>query len=539
MKHICAKHLSLKPSDLENLNVSLNTVKVSSDKSPFTCPSTSNDPIGSGAVFPNTEAEPDIAVGPNPTGSTLPMVVVCYQQDRYNHSGGCNADYMNISLDGGKTFGAPIPLPNVTCFGGPYERTSDPHVSITPNGEILFTGIPFNVVNNCNSGVTVAKYNVIDKKFVYVQDADPQKGPISNDKNVGTDYQFLIVDPQDPTGNAAYMTWSRYWAVNNNKGFFQSNLGFSKTTDGQIWTPPINYAVTQALDLALGKDSQTGQSDTYCINQLTLLNNPNKTYSKIISVYNDQVGVDYGAINQYNLLYSTYSLDQGVTWSTPLLFDMKANGGSGQTSTQIVDPDDYTKFVRGGDGNPFAASDRQRNRVYAIAALDSLLNTVDPAPSGLYLFVSLDAAQTWKAVRKLNKDKTTQTKINNDIRIQAFNPSIKVIDNGNVAVSYYDFRNHASSTDMTKPLETDRWLDIFSYDPNENLVTLVNEIRLTKQSFNFRNSVQLIGGNQTPAGYFLGDYLGMEFYNGSIYNAYAVAGTTVNSTDILSTTVKL
>jgi len=539
MKHTCNKHLALNTNSMENLNVSLNTVKVSSDKSPFTCPPTSNDPIGSGAVFPNTVAEPDIAVGPNPTGSNLPMVVVCYQQDRYNHSGGCNSDYMNISLDGGNTFGKPIPLPSVTCFGGVYERISDPHISITSNGEILFTGIAFDVVNDMNSGLTIAKYNVLSKQFVYVQDLDPQKGPISNDKNTGSDYQSLIVDPQDSTGNTAYMTWTRYWTVNNNKGFFQSNLAFSKTVDGQIWTPAINYAVTQPLDISLGRDPQTALSDTYCINQLALLNNPNKTYSKIISVYNDQVGVDYGAINQYNLLYSTYSLDQGVTWSTPILFDLKTNGGSGNTSTQIVDPDDYTKFVRGGDGSPFPASDRQRNRIYAIAVLDSLLNLVDPSPPGLYLFVSLDGAQTWKPVKKLNKDKTTQNKINNDLRVQGFNPSIKVLDNGNIAVSYYDFRNHSSSTDTTKPLETDRWLDIFSYDANQNVVSLVNEIRLTKQSFNFRNAVQLIGGNQTPAGYFLGDYLGLEFYNGSIYNSYGVTGTTVNSTNIVSTTVKL
>jgi len=533
MKHTCAKHLALKTSGLENLNVSLNTVLLSSNKSPFTFPPTSNDPLGSGAIFPNTEAEPSIAVGPNPTGSALPMVVVCHQQDRFNHNGGCCADYMHISLDGGSTFGAPIALPNVSCFGGAYERTSDPHVAISSNGTILFAGLPFDVVNDGNSGVSVSQYDVLNKKFNYIKDIDPQKGPISNSKNTGSDYPTLVVDPQDQSGNTAYMGWTRYWAVNANKGYYQSNLGFSKTTDGQIWTVPINYATTPDLDLSLGPDTSIG------VNQFVLLNNPNKPYSKIVALFNDTVGFDYGAVNQYNLIYSTYSLDQGVTWSTPLLFDMRSNSGSGQTVSQIVDPDDYTKFVRGGDGNPHSASDRKNNRVYAVAVLDSLLNLVNPAPSGLYLFASSDGAQTWKPVGKINKDKTIQTKINNDLTVQAFNPSITVLDNGNVAVSYYDFRNHSFNPDMTKSLETDRWLDIFSYDPIQNAVSLVNEIRLTKKSFNFRNAIQLIGGHQTPAGYFLGDYTGMQYYNGSIYNSYGTTGDVVNSTLLWSNTVKL
>jgi len=505
----------------------MNTVQVS-NLSPFPCPPTSNDPNGSGAVFSNSEAEPSIAVGYNPINEDKPMVVICYQQDRYNHGGGCNADYMKISLDGGHTFGDPIALPNVTCYEGLYERTSDPHVVITSNGDILFAGLPFNVVANFQSDVTIAKYDVKTQTFTYVKYIDPQSGNLTGPNDNGSDYPTLVVDPQDCTGNTAYMGWTRYWAVDYATDFthYQSNLGFSKTTDGTNWSSVMNYAQTPALDLSLGYDPSVGISDTSIgISQFTLLDNPDKPYSKIISCFNDEPGFDYGATNQYNLMYSCYSLDQGTTWSKPVLIDIRFNGGSGQTATQIVDPDDYGTLIRGGDGNPNVASDRERNRIFAVAVLDSLLNVPNPVPSGLYLFVSLDAAQTWKTIGKINRDQS----------VQAFNPAITILENGDVAISYYDFRNHLPNANTSLPLETDRWMDIFHYNECDNTVKLVKEIRMTKTSFNFRNAIPLSGPN-----YFIGDYMGTQSYCNKIYNSYGIANNDPNNkTDIYSSTIML
>jgi len=73
--------------------------------------------------------------------------------------------------------------------------------------------------------------------------------------------------------------------------------------------------------------------------KLTLLENPGKHYSKIVSVFSDSIGFDSGEANQYTLLYSTYSVNHGETWSKPLLIDIKFNSGSGQTQSQIIDPD--------------------------------------------------------------------------------------------------------------------------------------------------------------------------------------------------------
>ena len=505
----------------------MNTVQVS-NLSPFPCPPTSNDPNGSGAVFLNSEATPNIAVGYNPINEDKPMVVVCYQQDCYNLSGGCSANYMKISLDGGHTFGNAIALPNVICYGGQYERTSYPHVAITSNGDILFAGLPFNIIANFQTDITIAKYDVKTQTFTYVKNIDPQVGNFTGPNDTGSDYPTLVVDPQDCTGNTAYMGWTRYWALDYATNFthYQSNIGFSKTTDGTNWSPVINYAQTPALDISLGYDLSVSLSDTNIgLNQFVLLDNPDKPYSKIIALFEDYTGFNYGAINQYNLLYSCYSLDQGITWSKPLLIDIRFNGGSGQTATQIVDPDDHTILIRGGDGNPNGATDRKRNRIFAVAGLDSLLNLPNPAPAGLYLFVSLDSAQTWKTIGKINRDQS----------VQAFNAAITILKNGDIAISYYDFRNHLPNVDTTLSLETDRWMDIFHYNECDNTVQLVKEIRMTKTSFNFRNAIPLSGPN-----YFIGDYMGTQSYCDKIYNSYGIANNDPNNmTDIYSSTIML
>lgn len=515
-------------------NYSLNTVKVT-DVSTFPCTPTSTNP-DTGIIIPNSEAEPYMAVGFNPVNSSKSMVVICYQQDRYNRGGGCSANYMKISLDGGLTFGNAIALPDVTCFGGQFERTTDPRVSITSKGEILFAGDPYNNVNNYSCGVSIAKYNVLTGTFTSSQILNPSTGDATNSNNAGTDYPFLIPDPQDCTGNTAYMTWDRFWYLDANSSHGNTNLVFSKTTDGFNWSTPAVFVTTPALDLSLSLDTTVGLSDTYIgATTLALLENPCKSYSKIIACFSDFTGADYGAVNLYNLLYSCYSLNQGATWSTPILIDIKSNGGSSKSATQVVDPDTITTpdiaKIRSGDATPFVAADRKRNRLYVVSVLDSLLNLPIGIPSGLYLFVSLDGAQTWKPVGKINREQT----------VQAFNPSIVVLKNGDIAVTYYDFRNHAPNADLTAPLETDYWLDIFRYSKKYNTVTLIKEIRITPTSFNFRKAIPLLGGNALiPGGYFIGDYLGLESHCGKIYTSYGITNDNLvpnGNTDIYSTTI--
>jgi len=55
-----------------------------------------------------------------------------------------------------------------------------------------------------------------------------------------------------------------------------------------------------------------------------------------------------------------------------------------------------------------------------------------------------------------------------------------------------------------------------------------------------RNAIQVLGGNDTPAGYFLGDYMGQQNYKNKIYNAYGIANDDPNNkADIYSSTITL
>ena len=77
---------------------------------------------------------------------------------------------------------------------------------------------------------------------------------------------------------------------------------------------------------------------------------------------------------------------------------------------------------------------------------------------------------------------------------QAFTPAIRVDDDGNVAVIYYDFRNNVAATPR---LETDVWM-VRSTDGGATW----REERVTPASFDMRAA-------PVANGYFTGDYIGL------------------------------
>ncbi len=97
--------------------------------------------------YPNAEVEPWVAV--NPANSA--NLIGAWQQDRWSNGGshGLVAGYSN---DGGVTWGeTPLPFSKCTPGGLPYERASDPWVSIGPDGKAYTISISFNQTNNNNA----------------------------------------------------------------------------------------------------------------------------------------------------------------------------------------------------------------------------------------------------------------------------------------------------------------------------------------------------------------------------------------------------
>jgi hypothetical protein len=78
---------------------------------------------------------------------------------------------------------------------------------------------------------------------------------------------------------------------------------------------------------------------------------------------------------------------------------------------------------------------------------------------------------------------------------QAFTPAIRVDANGNIGVTYYDFRNNDPATPA---LETDTW-----FTRSTDGGATWSEERVTPTSFDMRTAPY-------ARGYFLGDYEGLD-----------------------------
>jgi hypothetical protein len=488
----CAKSHKTHKMKIKNVQVT--------NLSDFPCEPTQNDPDSH--TIPNTELEPSIAVGPNPQGGSSPMVVIVNQVDRYTTAGGSSANGMKISLDGGQSFGPTIFLPNVKCFGGFYDRSTNSHVTIRNDGKILFVGLPFNNVAGYESGISVGLYNVLTASFEYVDDIHPTTGTLEGPSNAGTDFPSLVLDPQDPSGNTAYISWEDYWFGDvPTYAQFQGNVQFSKTTDGINWSTSVIAAeVPPSLSSAFLGDADAGLVYT------TLLNNPGKLYSKIIQVFTiDTAQSGSSGVQATSPAYSCYSIDQGLTWTAPIPISSQFV----MIVPIVVDPDNFDRTMRTGPLYP-PASDRQRNLIYVVAQENSIVLT--GVPSQICLYVSKDGANSWIRLGQINRVPS----------VQACMPYVAVLDDGCIAVSYYDFRNHQPGPD-TLPLETDRWLNIFRFDGDSDSLTFLRETRLTSSSFDFRKAPALAPAQIiSPPGLFTGDYHEMATYNGKLYHSYTI-----------------
>src|SRR5438128_5490081 len=118
---------------------------VVSGPSPYAGCSDANQP---GTNYPNAEVEPQVAVNPATVGTSHVNVVGVWQQDRWSN-GGAHGLVAGFSSDGGASWGETA-LPFSICAPGaildpftgtPYDRASDPWVSIRPDGSVYSVGL--------------------------------------------------------------------------------------------------------------------------------------------------------------------------------------------------------------------------------------------------------------------------------------------------------------------------------------------------------------------------------------------------------------
>src|SRR3954468_14233962 len=78
-------------------------------------------------LYPASELEPWVAADPSDPG----RLIAGWQQDRWS-SGGARGLVTGVSKNGGVSWKDTIPRGISNCTGGPYTRSSDPWVSISP-----------------------------------------------------------------------------------------------------------------------------------------------------------------------------------------------------------------------------------------------------------------------------------------------------------------------------------------------------------------------------------------------------------------------
>lgn len=366
---------------------------------PFT--RTCNGATQTGTLYPQAEVEPYVAINPTNTLNVLGV----WQQDRWSN-GGAQGLMAAASYDGGLSWNL-HPLPTSRCAGGTsanggdYERASDPWVSFSPTGIAYAISLSFN-----NSDSTSA--------MLVTQSSDggaTWSNPVTLIRDTGqvlNDKESITADPTD--ANYVYAVWDRIDA----QGY--GPTWFSRTSDGgQAWDP---------AKLIYDPGQNTTKGNQTLGNQIVVL--PGGT---LVNLFTE---IDYVAGTYRATLKLIRSTDYGTTWSAPIRIASEQAIGAHdpQTGQAVRDGAGLADIAAGPSGNLYVAWQDSR---FSNGQRD-----------GIAMSESTDGGLNWSVPVQVNAVASTQ----------AFTPSITVLSNGTLAVTYYDFRNDTANSST---LATDHW----------------------------------------------------------------------------------
>ena len=428
-------------------------------------------------LFLDSEVEPWIDVDPTSAGdSDGPNLIGVYQQDRYE-TGGARGLGASVSTNGGQSY-TPLTaaqLPKFSqCAGNPlYERASDPWVSISPAGTAHQISLSFNDTANLDNAVLVSRSTKAQggttwsAPITLKRDTNPavfnDKESITADQNVGAGGQHYVyaiwdrlVFPSERSQGVSFLTTAA----------FRGPTWFARSTnDGATWGPahPI---------------FDPGQNDQTIGNQIVALGNTDLV--DVMGLFkNDNRGGNRG--ERVAVLRST---DRGTSWTGPITVSRLG-------TVEVRDPDTGDP-VRTGDIIPEIASDERpgNNDVYAVWQ-DARFNGFQR--DQVAFSRSTDGGRTW----------STPVRISQHNETQAFTPAVRVDGDGNIGVTYYDFRNNDPATPA---LETDTWFTR-STDGGRTW----SEERVTPTPFDMRTA-------PVARGFFTGDYEGLTALGGDFWS---------------------
>ena len=347
-----------------------------------------------GVVHTNAEVEPMVAVDPtNPS-----RLIGVWQQDRWSN-GGARGNMTGVSVDGGRTW-TQRAAPFSRCTGGDYARASDPWVTISPSGVAYQIAIAFDgQVFAAGSSSAVLVSRSTDGGDTW----SPAVTLIHDGVSFFNDKESITADPTD--AGHVYAVWDRLDASG------EGPTWFSRTTDGGVtWEPARSI-------------HDPGPTNQTINNQIVVL--PDGT---LVDFFTQ---LDSAPSRQ--TLTVIRSQDKGLTWSGPVVVSpVQALGTQDpETGTPVRDAALLGAIAAGPDGSLVAVWQDSR---FSGGQRD-----------GIALSRSTDGGFTWSTAVRVNRDPT----------VPAFVPSVAVLSDGTIGVTYYDFR---SNTSDRAALPTDYWL---------------------------------------------------------------------------------
>jgi hypothetical protein len=472
-----------------------------SGPSPYAGCSTAGQP---GTNYLNAEVEPWVSVNPaNPKN-----IIGVWQQDRWSN-GGAQGLVAGFSFNSGKTWNETT-LPFSGCAPGaildpftgtPYNRASDPWVSIGPDGTAYSVGL---LATNSNGG-TASGTNDTGIAAVTSSDggrtwgnpslikSDQGTSPVFEFTQFFNDKESVTADPRQ--AGTAYVVWDRTVSPSHSPdadlhaAAFRGPSWFSKTTDGgQTWTG------TRAI-FDPGQNSQT---------------------------IGNQVVVDprTGVLYDFFQLFQTTGSPNFTPRGSSVSFISSSNGGStwsqptvvsAQQTVNDIDPN-TGDTIRTASGLPSVAIDASTGELYVVWEDARFTGgTVNQA----VISTSTDGGMTWSAPAVVSKVTGRP----------AFTPTVAVNSTGTVAVTYYDFRNLAQGNTTTLP--TDYWFT----SSTDHGASFGNETHIAG-SFDMLNA-------PNAGGFFVGDYESLASI-GTTFEPFFVQTNdenTSNRTDVFTTFV--
>ena len=355
-----------------------------------------------GARTPDSKGEPSVAVNPrNPNN-----VIAVWQQDRFVVDGGALSNIVGVTKDGGRTWRR-IDVPGLSrCTGGTDERTSDPWVSIGPDGTAYLATLTFTehpeLVGLAGPTSMLASRST-DGGITWSRPVT-----VVND-NVYDDRESVTADPV--RAGHAYYVWVRRLGIVGAEGIEY----FSRTADrGRTWSAPRRITTLRAGTLP----------DPTFIEVL-----PDGTLVNLYLLANASPFLPPSAPRIPWDVMVQRSKNQGTTWSAPKRIARI------DPPSAPVDPDT-------------GAIVRAYNEISTDVGPDGSIyvawNVIKSKSSSQILFSrSRTGGRTWSAPRALAS-----------VRTQAFLPSLAVAGDGTLGVTWDDLRNDRRGDGR---LTTDVW----------------------------------------------------------------------------------